>query len=36
MRRGNDLSDTIIEVIKIIIIAVIGFIVIKGLLQALG
>lgn len=35
MRRGNDPSDIMIEIIKIAAIAVIGFIIIKGLLQAL-
>ena len=36
MRRGNDLSDIMIEIIKIAAIAIIGFIVIRGLIQAVG
>lgn len=36
MRNGNDISDTIMDIIKVIIIALIGFIVIKGIIQAIG
>lgn len=36
MRRGNDLSDIMIDIVKAAAIAIIGFIVIRGLLQALG
>jgi len=35
MPRGNNPSDILIEVIKIAAILIIGFIIIKGLLQAL-
>ena len=36
MRRGKDVSDTLIDIIKIAAIAIIGLIVIKGLLQAVS
>ena len=32
--KGNDISDTLVEIIKIAAIAIIGYIVIRGLLQA--
>ena len=35
MRRGNDISDVILDIIKAVIIAVIGFLIIKALLQAI-
>lgn len=34
MRKGNDISDTIMDIIKAVIIAVIGYIIIKGIIQA--
>lgn len=33
MRHGNDISDTLIEIIKIVAIAIIGFIIIKAIMQ---
>lgn len=36
MRRGTDISDVLIDVIKAAAIAIIGFIIIRGLLQAAG
>jgi len=36
MRRNSDISDTLIDIIKIAAIAVLGYIVIKGLIQALA
>lgn len=35
MGKNNDVSDTVLDVIKAAIIAIIGFIVIQGLLQAI-
>lgn len=32
--KGNDISDTLIEIIKIAAIAIIGYIIVKGILQA--
>jgi len=34
MRRGTDISDTLIDIIKIAAIVIIGFIIIRALLQA--
>ena len=34
MRRNTDISDLLIEIIKIAAIVIIGFIIIKALLQA--
>ena len=34
MRKGNDISDLLIDIIKIVAIAIIGFIIIRALLQA--
>lgn len=34
MRKGTDISDILIDIIKVAAIAIIGFIIIKGLLQA--
>ncbi len=36
MTRGTDISDIIIDILKAAAIAIIGFIVIRGLLQALN
>ena len=36
MRRGTDISDVLIDIIKIAAIAIIGFIVIRGILQAVS
>ncbi len=36
MRRGNNTSDLIIDIIKIAAIIILGFVIIKGLLQALS
>ena len=33
MRRGTDISDVLIDIIKIAAIAIIGFIIIRALLQ---
>ena len=35
MGKNNDISDTLLELIKIAAIAIIGFIIIRGLFQAL-
>lgn len=35
MRRGNDLSDIMLDIVKAGAIAIIGFILIKALLQAI-
>ena len=34
MARGDDLSDLVLEIVKVAAIAIIGFIIIKALLQA--
>jgi len=34
MARKNDSTDAILDIIKIIIVAIIGYIIIKALLQA--
>ncbi len=34
MKKGIDISDILIDIIKVAAIAIIGFIIIKGLLQA--
>ena len=36
MRKSTDISDLLIEIIKIAAIAIIGFIIIKALLQAVA
>ncbi len=35
MARKNNLNDTIIDIIKVAAIAILGFIIIRGLLQAI-
>lgn len=35
MAKGNDIEDTLIEIIKIAAIVIIGYIVIKGLIEAI-
>lgn len=36
MAKGNEISDTVLDIIKALIIALIGYIIIRGIWQAAG